>query len=120
MLMIKSNIFIYFTVYIVHALAQLISVSKFIEQCLIIALSANVRIICIDRGIKFVIICRQCSMPVRVMKLVGATHLLVTNAAGGLNADFNVGDIMLMKDHVNMMGFAGNNPLQGPNDDRCA
>lgn len=59
-------------------------------------------------------------MPVRVMKLVGASHLIVTNAAGGLNDKFNVGDIMLMKDHVNMMGFAGNNPLQGPNDDRYA
>ncbi|OXU18474.1 hypothetical protein TSAR_014616 [Trichomalopsis sarcophagae] len=60
----------------------------------------------------------KCSMPVRVMKLVGASHLIVTNAAGGLNDKFSVGDIMLMKDHVNMMGFAGNNPLQGPNDDR--
>lgn len=58
-------------------------------------------------------------MPVRVMKLVGAGHLIVTNAAGGINPDYNVGDIMLMKDHVNMMGFAGNSPLQGPNDDRC-
>lgn len=58
-------------------------------------------------------------MPVRVMKLVGASHLIVTNAAGGLNPEYRVGDIMLMKDHVNMMGFAGNNPLQGPNDERC-
>lgn len=57
-------------------------------------------------------------MPVRVMKLIGVTHLIVTNAAGGLNPTYKVGDIMIMKDHVNMMGFAGNNPLQGPNDDR--
>jgi hypothetical protein len=57
-------------------------------------------------------------MPVRVMKLIGVTHLIVTNAAGGLNSSYNPGDIMLMKDHVNIMGFAGNNPLQGPNDDR--
>jgi len=57
-------------------------------------------------------------MPVRVMKLAGVTHLIVTNAAGGLNPTYNVGDIMIVKDHVNMMGFAGNNPLQGPNDDR--
>lgn len=57
-------------------------------------------------------------MPVRVMKLVGVTHLIATNAAGGLNPTYKVGDIMIMKDHVNMMGFAGNNPLQGPNDDR--
>ncbi|XP_078038771.1 purine nucleoside phosphorylase [Augochlora pura] len=60
----------------------------------------------------------KCAMPVRVMKLVGVTHLIATNAAGGLNPTYNVGDIMMVKDHVNMMGFAGNNPLQGPNDDR--
>ncbi|XP_054015246.1 purine nucleoside phosphorylase-like isoform X2 [Hylaeus anthracinus] len=60
----------------------------------------------------------KCSMPVRVMKLVGVTHLIATNAAGGLNPTYKVGDIMMVKDHVNMMGFAGNNPLQGPNDDR--
>lgn len=57
-------------------------------------------------------------MPVRVMKLIGVTHLIVTNAAGGINPDYNVGDIMIIKDHVNMMGFAGNSPLQGPNDER--
>lgn len=57
-------------------------------------------------------------MPVRVMKLVGVSHLLATNAAGGLNPNYNVGDIMILKDHVNVMGFAGNNPLQGPNDSR--
>ncbi|XP_044001272.1 purine nucleoside phosphorylase-like isoform X2 [Aphidius gifuensis] len=60
----------------------------------------------------------KCSMPVRVMKLVGVTHLIATNAAGGLNPKYKVGDIMMVRDHVNMMGFAGNNPLQGPNDDR--
>ncbi|XP_055377033.1 purine nucleoside phosphorylase isoform X3 [Condylostylus longicornis] len=60
----------------------------------------------------------KCSMPVRVMKLVGVTHLLATNAAGGLNPKFKVGDIMIVRDHINMMGFAGNSPLQGPNDSR--
>lgn len=60
----------------------------------------------------------KCAMPVRVMKLVGVTHLIATNAAGGLNPTFKVGDIMLVKDHINIMGFAGNNPLQGPNDER--
>jgi len=58
----------------------------------------------------------KCSMPVRVMKLVGCTHLIATNAAGGLNNTYNVGDIMIVKDHINIMGFAGNSPLQGPND----
>ncbi|EDS43168.1 purine nucleoside phosphorylase [Culex quinquefasciatus] len=60
----------------------------------------------------------KCAMPVRVMKLVGCSHLIATNAAGGLHPDYKVGDIMLMKDHINIMGFAGNNPLQGPNDSR--
>lgn len=60
----------------------------------------------------------QCSMPVRVMKLIGITHLIVSNAAGGINPNFEAGDIMIIKDHVNLMGFAGNNPLQGVNDDR--
>lgn len=60
----------------------------------------------------------KCSMPIRVMKLVGVTHLIATNAAGGLNESYNVGDIVIVKDHINLMGFAGNNPLQGPNDIR--
>lgn len=54
----------------------------------------------------------KCAMPVRVMKLCGITHLIATNAAGGLNPNYNIGDIMLMRDHLNLMGFAGNNPLQ--------
>lgn len=57
-------------------------------------------------------------LPVRVMKLMGVKILFVTNAAGGINQDFNVGDIMLIKDHFNMPGFAAVNPLVGPNDDR--
>ncbi|XP_050312228.1 purine nucleoside phosphorylase-like [Anthonomus grandis grandis] len=60
----------------------------------------------------------KCCMPIRVMKLLGVSHLIITNAAGGLSDEFKVGDIMLMKDHINIMGFAGNNPLQGPNDER--
>lgn len=55
-------------------------------------------------------------MPIRVMKLIGVTHLIATNAAGGLNSDYKVGDIVIVRDHINLMGFAGNNPLQGPND----
>lgn len=60
----------------------------------------------------------KCCMPIRVMKLVGVTNLIATNAAGGLNEKYNVGDIVIVKDHINLMGFAGNNPLQGPNDTR--
>ncbi|KTG34494.1 hypothetical protein cypCar_00005187 [Cyprinus carpio] len=49
--------------------------------------------------------------PVRVFFLLGIETLIVTNAAGGLNPKFKVGDIMLIKDHINMPGFAGQNPL---------
>jgi purine-nucleoside phosphorylase len=59
-----------------------------------------------------------CSMPVRVMKLCGCTHLIATNAVGGLNENYKVGDIMIVKDHINIMGFVGNSPLHGPNDSR--
>ncbi|XP_008288805.1 purine nucleoside phosphorylase 6 [Stegastes partitus] len=56
--------------------------------------------------------------PMRVFFLLGVETLIVTNAAGGLNGSFNVGDIMLIKDHINMPGFAGQNPLCGHNDER--
>ena len=57
-------------------------------------------------------------MPVRVMKLIGVSQLIVTNAAGGLNPAYKVGDIMILKDHINMQGFAGDSPLTGRNDER--
>lgn len=60
----------------------------------------------------------KCSMPVRVMKLIGCTNLIATNAAGGLNDKFKVGDIMIMRDHINIMGLSGIGPLIGPNDAR--
>lgn len=60
----------------------------------------------------------KCVIPIRVMKLLGVKHLLLTNAAGGLNPKYGVGDIIIAKDHINVMGFAGNTPLQGPNEDR--
>ncbi|KAM9808109.1 purine nucleoside phosphorylase 6 [Neosynchiropus ocellatus] len=56
--------------------------------------------------------------PVRVFSLLGVRTLIVTNAAGGLNSDFDVGDIMIIKDHINMPGFAGQSPLCGRNEAR--
>ncbi|GAA4870779.1 purine-nucleoside phosphorylase [Paenibacillus vulneris] len=52
------------------------------------------------------------SFPVRVMKELGVKTLVVTNAAGGINTSYEVGDLMLIKDHIN---FTSRNPLIGPN-----
>ena len=59
-----------------------------------------------------------CGMPVRVMKFIGVENLIVTNAAGSINSSLKVGDIMIIKDHINIPGFAGKHPLNGPNDMR--
>ena len=56
-------------------------------------------------------------LPVRVMKRLGIDTLIVTNAAGGVNPDFSPGDLMLITDHLNLIGMAGQNPLRGPNLD---
>ena len=56
---------------------------------------------------------QQVTFPVRVMKLFGIQNLLVSNAAGGINPSFKVGDLMIIKDHINMMP----NPLIGPNNE---
>lgn len=52
------------------------------------------------------------------MKLVGINYLIVTNAAGGVNQSFKLGNIMMIKDHIFHFGFGGKNPLRGPNEER--
>ena len=55
--------------------------------------------------------------PVRVMQRLGIETLIVTNAAGAVNPTFEPGDLMLIIDHLNLIGMAGLNPLRGPNLD---
>lgn len=57
------------------------------------------------------------TLPIRVMRMVGVTTLVVTNAVGSINPTYQVGDIMVVKDHINMLGLGGNSPLLGPNDE---
>ncbi len=59
----------------------------------------------------------QVTLPVRVMQRLGIKTLFVTNAAGAVNPDFEPGDLMLLSDHLNLIGMAGPNPLRGPNLD---
>ncbi|MFN3705671.1 MAG: purine-nucleoside phosphorylase [Thermoflexales bacterium] len=59
----------------------------------------------------------QVTLPVRVARDMGARCVLLTNAAGGLNPSFRVADLMLITDHINLVGIAGHNPLVGPNWD---
>jgi len=59
----------------------------------------------------------QIGLPVRVMKLLGVETLFVTNAAGGVNPEFSPGDLMLITDHINLIGMGGLSPLRGQNID---
>jgi len=60
---------------------------------------------------------QQVTLPVRAMRELGVETLIVTNAAGGVNANLEAGDLMLITDHINFVGMSGQNPLRGPNDD---
>lgn len=58
---------------------------------------------------------KEVTFPVRVMKFLGVEKLIVSNASGGVNKNYHVGDIVIIKDHVNMMP---EHPLRGKNDER--
>lgn len=58
---------------------------------------------------------QEITYPIRIMKFLGIHTLITSNATGGMKEDMEIGDIMFVNDHINMMG---DNPLLGPNDDR--
>jgi purine-nucleoside phosphorylase len=58
---------------------------------------------------------KQVTFPVRVMKILGVTKLIVSNASGGVNTNYKIGSVILIKDHINMMP---EHPLRGKNDER--
>ena len=58
---------------------------------------------------------KEVTFPVRVMKFLGVSKLIVSNASGGVNSNYKVGSIVLLKDHINMMP---EHPLRGKNDER--
>ncbi|HLU17572.1 MAG TPA: purine-nucleoside phosphorylase [Edaphocola sp.] len=58
---------------------------------------------------------QEVTFPMRVMKALGVTHMIVSNAAGGMNPDFLIGDIMFIRDHINLFP---EHPLRGKNDPR--
>lgn len=57
------------------------------------------------------------TLPIRLLRRLGVGTVIVTNAAGGLNPDYAVGDIVVLNDHLNLAGLAGIHPLRGPNAD---
>jgi len=57
----------------------------------------------------------EVTFPVRALKLLGLKTIILTNASGGVNVQFNPGTLMVITDHLNLMG---DNPLRGPNDER--
>lgn len=60
---------------------------------------------------------QEVTFPIRVMHFLGIKTVILTNAAGGIDPSYRVGDLMLLEDHINFPGMIGANPLMGANDD---
>lgn len=58
---------------------------------------------------------QEITFPIRLAKGLGISTMVVTNSAGGINSEFEAGELMLIDDHVDFPGLAGNHPLRGPN-----
>ncbi|MCL4540944.1 MAG: purine-nucleoside phosphorylase [Chloroflexi bacterium] len=56
----------------------------------------------------------QATQPIRLLAQLGITHMLLTNAAGGVSSQFPAGSLMLIRDHINFLALTGSNPLRGP------
>ncbi|KAB8141340.1 purine-nucleoside phosphorylase [Chloroflexia bacterium SDU3-3] len=61
---------------------------------------------------------QEVTFPIRVLRALGCDTLIATNAAGGLRPEWQVGNLMRLRDHIFFPGLAGHHPLVGPNDDR--
>jgi len=59
---------------------------------------------------------QQATFPIRVMQMLGVESLILTNAAGGVNKSFRVGDLMVIDDHIDLAGMTGLDPTRGPQD----
>lgn len=57
----------------------------------------------------------EITFPTRLFKLLGVDTMIVTNAAGGLNEEYNPGDVVVINDHISLAGLSGIHPLRGPN-----
>ncbi|KAF8565255.1 hypothetical protein P879_04193 [Paragonimus westermani] len=69
-------------------------------------------------GLSLIHLKPQIIIPIRLMKILGVETILVSNAAGGLNRNLKLGDLVIIKDHISLPGLALKNVLIGPNDDR--
>lgn len=58
------------------------------------------------------------TMPVRLFKLLGCTELIICNTAHSVNPKYKLGDVVLLRDHLDFVGIPGSNPLRGPNEIR--
>jgi purine-nucleoside phosphorylase len=94
-----------------------ISTVEFHKGKLIFGLLKGKRIVCMQGRFHYYegYSMQKVTFPVRVMKLIGINKLIVSNASGGLNLDFNVSDLMIIEDHISL--FLPENPLIGQNFD---